>query len=77
MPENKVIRLTDSVYNLCKAYPELVAFMEDLGFTDIVKPGMLDTAGRFMTLPKGAKLKRIELDSLVLKLEAAGFTVLT
>ena len=76
MTESKVIRLTDSVYALCKAYPELVDFMASLGFTDIVKPGMLDTAGRFMTLPKGAKLKRIELDSIVSKLEAAGFTVL-
>ena len=28
--------------------------LSDMGFTDITKPGMLNTVGRFMTLDKGA-----------------------
>ncbi len=47
----------------------------DLGFVDIVKPGMLATAGRLTTLPKGAALKKIGLGAIVSELEKHGFTV--
>lgn len=49
-----------SVYDLITAYPEIQTIMVELGFKDILKPGMLQTAGRMMTLKKGAVLKRIE-----------------
>ena len=71
----KVLDLHQSVYTLCTAYPELVAVMEELGFRDIAKPGMLQTAGRFMTLKKGAAMKGIELTCIIEKLKEHGFTV--
>jgi hypothetical protein len=49
--------------------------MQELGFTDITKPGMLNTAGRFMTLPKGAAMKGIGLDVIKTAFEKNGFTV--
>ncbi len=49
--------------------------MQELGFTDITKPGMLNTAGRFMTLPKGAAMKGISLDAIKAAFEKSGFTV--
>ncbi len=75
MVNENVINLHSSVYEICTKYPELIVLMKDLGFVDIVRPGMLETAGRFMTLPKGAKMKGIELEELVRKLESQGFTV--
>jgi len=50
----KIIDLKKSVYNLAQDYPEIKEIMQELGFVDIIKPGMLNTAGRFVTLPKGA-----------------------
>ena len=47
--------------------------MEELGFKDITKPGMLATAGRWMTIPKGAALKKLEMDTIIQKLAERGF----
>lgn len=61
---NKVIDLSKSVYEICIENPEVIDIMKDLGFEDIAKPGMLKTAGRFMTLPKGAALKKVSFEKL-------------
>ncbi len=64
-----------SVHDLCGRYPDLQDILRDLGFVDIVLPGMLSTVGRFMTLPRGAALKRIPWDTVRARLEEAGFRV--
>lgn len=74
--DNKTIDLNLSVFQLCSQYPELLDIMQQLGFTDIVKPGMLQTAGRFMTIPKGATLKGIDLETVKATLREHGFDVL-
>lgn len=71
----KTIELSQSIYELCTAHPEIIEVMQALGFTDIVKPGMLNTAGRIMTLPLGSKMKGIDLDVVVAMLTERGFTV--
>lgn len=57
----KKIDFSQSVYALCREDPAVADILAELGFTDITKPGMLQTAGRFMTIPKGAALKHIDL----------------
>ena len=57
----KKIDMNKSVYELYCEYPEIVDILSELGFHDITKPGMLQTAGRFMTLNKGATLKHIDI----------------
>ncbi len=74
--EGKELDISKSVHELCSAYPELPAILSDLGFKDITKPGMLATAGRFMTLPKGAAMKKIDLEVIKNTLEEAGFRVM-
>lgn len=74
MPE-KTIDLSQTVYEICTRYPEVAEIMAELGFKDITRPGMLNTAGRFMTLPKGALLKKLDLAVIRSALEARGFTV--
>jgi hypothetical protein len=60
--ENRIIDLNRSVFDLCNEYKDLPDILNDLGFVDIIKPGMLHTAGRFMTIKKGAAMKKISLD---------------
>lgn len=68
------IDLNETVYALCTKYPDLIDVLSELGFTDITKPGMLQTAGRFMTPVKGASLKRIPLEQIVQTLAEHGYT---
>lgn len=72
----KTIDLTRSVHSLCEEYPELACVLASLGFTEIVKPGMLNTVGRYMTIPKGAALRHVDMNALTAGLRAAGFTVI-
>ena len=74
--ENKRIDLSRSVHALCTDYPELLEVMKDLGFKDIVMPGMLSTAGRIMTIPKGAAMKKIDLNVIIERLKREGYNVL-
>lgn len=71
----KPIDLTQSVHALCTQYPDLIPVMEELGFKDITKPGMLATAGRWMTIPKGVALKKLDLDTIKQQLYENGFEV--
>jgi hypothetical protein len=71
----KRIRLSKSVYDLCNEYPELPDLLANIGFKDITKPGMLSTMGRFMTIPKGAIAKKIELNLIIQTLQEHGYEV--
>ncbi len=71
----KVLDLNKNLYTLCSEYSEVKDIMVSLGFSEIAKPMMLNTMGKFMTIPKGAAARSIPLDSIVEAFEAAGFTV--
>lgn len=72
---SKLVDLNKTVYELCSEYPELKELLAGLGFHDITKPGMLATAGRFMTIPKGAAMKKIALETIKKTLADYGYTV--
>ncbi|MGF7047595.1 hypothetical protein J2T13_002100 [Paenibacillus sp. DS2015] len=72
----KVLKMEESIYEWVNRYPEVIDIMVELGFCDIVKPGMLQTAGRFMTLSKGIKLKKMDIDTVKLTFQHYGFKVL-
>lgn len=72
---NKEIDLRETVYEICSKHPEIADFLYELGFHDIVKPGMLRTAGRFMTIPKGAAMKKIHMEDIKKRLEEKGYTI--
>lgn len=61
---SKTIDLSKSVFEICKENPDVIEIMKDLGFESITNPAMLNTAGRFMTIPKGAVMKNISLDKI-------------
>ncbi len=60
----KTVDFSKSVHDLCAADPDIINILAELGFTDILKPGMLNTAGRFMTIPKGAAMKKIDFEKI-------------
>ena len=61
---DRPIDLSKTVHDLCAENPEIAGILVEAGFADITKPGMLATAGRFMTIPKGARMKGIALEEI-------------
>jgi hypothetical protein len=73
--KEKEIDLRKTVYELCSEYPEQTELLDEIGFHDIAKPGMLSTVGRFMTIPKGAAMKKIDPAFIKKVFEEHGFQV--
>ena len=71
----KLLNLDRTVYELCSGDPEVAEILKEAGFADVTKPGMLNTAGRFMTIPKGAQLKRIDLEDIKRIFAEHGFRI--
>lgn len=69
----KEINLDQTLLSIVSQYPELIDLLYDFGFTQIKVPGMLQTAGRFMTLRSGCKLRKIDLEKLKIYLIENGF----
>ena len=65
---SKKIDLNRSVYDITKTYPEVIDIMVNLGFDEIKKPAMLNSVGRIMTIPKGAKSKGISIPVVIAEL---------
>lgn len=71
----KVIDLNKSLLELTKEYPDIIEIMKELGFNQIVMPGMLNTVGRFMTITKGAASKGIDIDTIKMTFKDKGFKI--
>jgi len=72
----KKLDLSKTVYELVDEYPELIEIMNGLGFSSIVNPTMLRTVGRVMTIPKGAVMKGLDLETIKAEFEKHGFSVI-
>ena len=71
----KFVDFDKTVYELCTEDPFMIEIMKELGFERITKQGMLKTAGRVMTIPKGARMQNIELSKIIATFEKHGYTV--
>lgn len=71
----KTLDFGKTVYDLVKEYPEVKDLMAQVGFKDITNPIALNTAGKIMTIPKGAAVKGIDMAVIVKAFETAGFEV--
>ncbi|MDO9628825.1 MAG: DUF1858 domain-containing protein [Acholeplasmataceae bacterium] len=60
----KTIHINQTIQSLVSENPEIKDILFELGFRDIVKPGMIQTVGRFMTLKKGIEHKNISLETV-------------
>ncbi|WP_352420587.1 DUF1858 domain-containing protein [Proteiniborus sp.] len=73
---NKTISLNETIYELCTKYPEIKEILKGLGFEDIANPIMMNTAGRIMTIPKGAQMKNVDIEKIKEKLKENGFELI-
>jgi len=71
----KIIDFSKTVYEICKETPEVISVMRNLGFESITNPTALMTVGRFMTIPKGAAMKDIDINEIKAVFIAEGFVV--
>lgn len=71
----KEINLDQTLLSIVSQYPELIDLLYDFGFTQIKVPGMLQTAGRFMTLRSGCELRKIDMNKLSIKLIENGYKI--
>ncbi len=70
-----VIDLRKTVYELCSENENVADILSELGFKDITKPGMINTAGRFMTIPKGAKAKGFNIEEIKKEFIKRGYEI--
>ena len=61
----KVLDLKKTVAELVKEFPEFQQAMAEIGFKEILNPIALEVMGRVMTLPKGAAVKGIPLETVL------------
>ena len=71
----KKLDLSKSVYDLVTEYPEVTDIMKELGFSEITNKVMLNSVGKIMTIPKGAKMKGVSIIDIVGAFMKAGFTL--
>ena len=71
----KKLDLSKSVYDLVTEYPEVTEIMKSLGFSEITNKVMLNSVGKIMTIPKGAKMKGVSMMDIVSAFMKAGFTL--
>ncbi|HKM03326.1 MAG TPA: DUF1858 domain-containing protein [Lachnospiraceae bacterium] len=72
---DNIINLSKTVYEIYNENPEIMKILQDLGFQDIGKPGMMNTVGRFMTIPKGAAMKKISMEQIKKTLLEKGYVI--
>ncbi|MFZ0447548.1 MAG: DUF1858 domain-containing protein [Bacillus sp. (in: firmicutes)] len=71
----KIVDFNKTIYELCTEDPFIIEIMKEQGFEQITKQGMLQTAGRVMTIPKGARMRGKELTDIVQTFEKHGYAV--
>lgn len=71
----KTIDLQKTVYELCKQDGFVIEIMKELGFENITKPGMMQTAGKIMTIPRGARMRGIDITDIIKTFERHGYVV--
>lgn len=72
---SKIIDFNKTVNELCTEDSFVIEVMKEIGFEQITKPGMMQTAGRIMTITKGARMRGIELSKIKQTFEKHGYTV--
>ena len=71
----KIVDFNKTIYELCTEDPFIIEIMKEQGFEQITKQGMLRTAGRVMTIPKGARMRGKEIADIVQTFEKHGYAV--
>ncbi len=63
--ENKYFKITDSIYDICNAYPETLDVFTANGFSQFKNPKMLEQMGKSVTLQMALKMKKLNAAAFV------------
>lgn len=72
----KILDLNKTIFDISQDDPEVLEIMKELGFEDISKPGMINTAGRIMTISKGARMKKIDIEHIKKIFKIKGYEII-
>ena len=72
----KTLDLSRTIYELYARDPDIIGIMREAGFSEIANPLMLKTAGRVMTIPKGAKMRGISLEEVLRVFRSNGYDII-
>lgn len=75
MTDAKTIDFRKTIFELTNNDREIIEIMRELGFDQVTNPKMIATVGRVMTIPKGARMRGIDLDSVRKAFQARGYTI--
>ena len=53
-----------TIYDLIRMNPGIEDILSDIGFTEIKKPIMLSTVGKFITIEKGCKIRNLDIKTV-------------
>lgn len=73
----QTIDLNRPVYETIKQHPELKQLLIDLGFSPLANEVMLKTAGRMVSLKKGADKIGVSIEKIIQTLQWNGYEVKT
>ncbi|NLB19414.1 MAG: DUF1858 domain-containing protein [Clostridium sp.] len=71
-----IVSLDETIWTLVQRESKAKEVLERLGFSKITNEGMLSTAGKFMTLRKASKLRKINLEQIIDKFKEEGYEVI-
>ena len=70
-----ILDVSKTIFELSKEDDTFIDHLYACGFMDIIKPGMLQTVGRFMTLEKGCQLKKIDFNKVIIYFKQKGYMI--
>lgn len=71
--EKALVDFDAPLAQVCSEHPEVKDVMAEAGFTEILKPGMLGTVGKLMTIRKGCAVRGVDVDELAATFQKRGF----
>lgn len=70
------ININDKIKDLVEEHPSLINILAKLGFSEILKPGKINTVGRFVSLKSGISLRKLDFKDIEEKLKNEGYELI-
>ncbi len=69
------IDLNEKIIDLVKKDEKIKDILSELGFSEITKPGMIQTVGRFMSINQGSNLRKIDIEVIKERFKSYGYQI--
>lgn len=69
------IDLNEKIIVLVKKDEKIKDILSELGFSEITKPGMIQTVGRFMSINQGSSLRKIDIKVIKERFKSYGYQI--